>query len=95
MDYEWALKENQIFGKKGGTHIPKEIVTLLQGFFQAGNANKSGHYSAEDMYAELNDMVSKEEISADSIPKVKTIHGWITRYAAACKAEMAKIVLNR
>ena len=89
------MKENQIFGKRGGTRIQKEIVTLLQGFFQAGNANKSDRYSAEDMYAELNDMANKEEISASSIPKVETIRGWITRYAAACKAEMAKIVLNR
>ena len=47
------------------------------------------------MYAELNDMAGKKEISAESIPKVKTIRSWITRYAAACKAEMAKIVLNR
>ena len=52
------MKENQIFGKRGGTRIQKEIVTLLQGFFQAGNANKSDRYSAEDMYAELNDMAN-------------------------------------
>ena len=89
------MKENQKFGKRGGTRIPKEIVTLLQSFFQAGNANKSDRYSAEDMYAELNDMADKKEISAESIPKVETIRGWITRYAAACKAEMSKIVLNR
>jgi hypothetical protein len=43
---EWALKETQKFGKKGGARIAKNIVSLLQAFFHAGNANRSDRYSA-------------------------------------------------
>jgi len=75
--------------------IFKRNCYFITRFFQARNANKSDHYSAEDMYTELNDMVSKEEISANSIPKVETICDWIIKYAVACKVKMAKIVLNQ
>ncbi|CAG8727223.1 8503_t:CDS:1, partial [Funneliformis mosseae] len=40
-------------------------------FFQAENANKSDHHSAEDMYVELNNIADKKEISAKFIPKIK------------------------
>ncbi|RHZ79736.1 hypothetical protein Glove_141g92 [Diversispora epigaea] len=55
----WALKANQKFGKRGGAKMSKRIITLLQGFFHAGNANKSDRYTAHDMLSELNDMATK------------------------------------
>jgi hypothetical protein len=87
----WALKENQKFGRKGtGTRISKEIVSLLQGFFLAGNANKSNRYSEQDMYYELVDMADKGEIDKNKIPKIQTIKGWISRYSRQVKKEAAE-----
>ncbi|PKY55990.1 hypothetical protein RhiirA4_475909 [Rhizophagus irregularis] len=58
----WALKENQKFGRKGtDSRIPKEIVSLLQGFFLAGNANKSDCYSEQDMYDDRYSRQMKKE----------------------------------
>ncbi|RHZ89316.1 hypothetical protein Glove_16g30 [Diversispora epigaea] len=79
----WALKANQKFGKRGGS------------FFHAGNANKSDRYTAHDMLSELNDMAIEGELDPEIIPKVETIENWIGRYSAACKREMAAIVLER
>ncbi|RHZ65046.1 hypothetical protein Glove_319g72 [Diversispora epigaea] len=91
----WALKANQKFGKRGGAKMSKRIITLLQGFFHAGNANKSDRYTAHDMLSELNDMATSGELDPEIIPKVETIENWIGRYSAACKREMAAIVLER
>ncbi|RHZ74544.1 hypothetical protein Glove_221g16 [Diversispora epigaea] len=91
----WALKANQKFGKRGGVKMSKKIITLLQGFFHAGNANKSDRYTAHDMLSELNDMAIEGELDPEIIPKVETIENWIGRYSAACKREMAAIVLER
>jgi len=91
----WALKETQKFGKKGGAWIAKNIVSLLQAFFHAGNANRSDRYSASDMLNELNNMANKGELEFETIPRLETIQNWIARYSAACKREMADIVLQR
>ncbi|RHZ82683.1 hypothetical protein Glove_105g11 [Diversispora epigaea] len=69
----WALKANQKFGKRGGVKMSKKIITLLQGFFHAGNANKSDRYTAHDMLSELNDMAIEGELNPEIIPKVETI----------------------
>ncbi|RHZ78941.1 hypothetical protein Glove_153g66 [Diversispora epigaea] len=90
----WALKANQKFGKRGGAKMSKKIITLLQGFFHTGNANKSDRYTAQDMLSELVDMAASEELDPETIPKVETIENWIGRYSAACKREMAAIVLE-
>ena len=91
----WTLKETQKFGKKGGARIAKNIVSLLQAFFHAGNANRSDRYSASDMLNELNNMANKGNLEFETIPKLETIQNWIARYSAACKREMADIVLQR
>ncbi|RHZ72722.1 hypothetical protein Glove_240g36 [Diversispora epigaea] len=44
---------------------------------------------------ELNDMATSGELDPEIIPKVETIENWIGRYSAACKREMAAIVLER
>ena len=87
----WALKGNQKFGGKGtGTRISKEIVSLLQVFFLAGNANKSNRYSEQVMYDELVNLADKGEIERSKIPKIQTIKGWISRYSRQVKKEAAE-----
>ncbi|RHZ78942.1 hypothetical protein Glove_153g67 [Diversispora epigaea] len=46
------------------------------------------------MLSELVDMAASEELDPETIPKVETIENWIGRYSAACKREMAAIVLE-
>jgi hypothetical protein len=87
----WALKGNQKFGRKGtGTRISKEIVSMLQGFFLAGNANKSDRYSEQDMYDELVKLADKGEIDRNKIPKIQTIKEWISRYSRQLKKAAAE-----
>jgi len=75
--------------------MSKKIISLLQAFFHAGNANKSDRYFAHDMLDELNDMANKGELEFEIIPRLETIQNWIARYSSACKREMADIVLQR
>jgi hypothetical protein len=47
LNLGWALKANQKFGKRGiGKRISLEIRVLLEGYFLAGNVNKSDRYTA-------------------------------------------------
>ena len=88
MKKGWALKENQKFGNKGGgTKFSKKTVTILQGFFHAGNVDKSDRYTAQDMHSELMKMAEDDEINQESIPKIESIQSWIARYAVAYKTE--------
>ncbi|RGB30917.1 hypothetical protein C1646_764737 [Rhizophagus diaphanus] len=42
----WALKENQNFGKKrAGKRMTNQVRALLEGYFMAGNADKSNCYT--------------------------------------------------
>jgi len=75
--------------------MSKKVIALLQGFFHAGNADKSDRYSANDMLSELIHMASSGELDPEIIPKIETIENWIGRYSAACKREMAAIALER
>ncbi|RGB22929.1 hypothetical protein C1646_775284 [Rhizophagus diaphanus] len=62
----WALKENQKFGKKGGgKRISKHIVALLEGYFLAGNLDKSDRYSAQEMWNELTKLVEEANSSIE------------------------------
>lgn len=65
-------------------------MSLLQGFFLAGNSNKSDRYSEQDMYNELVNLADKGEINRNKIPKVQTIKGWISRYSRQIKKEAAE-----
>ena len=53
--------------------MTKKIISLLQVFFHAGNANRSDRYSVQDMLNELNDMANKGELEFEIIPKLGTI----------------------
>ncbi len=75
--------------------MTKKIIALLQGFFHAGNADKSDRYLANNMLLELIYMANSEELDFEIILKVKMIKNWISRYSAACKREIAAIALER
>lgn len=77
----WALKEKQKYGKKGaGKRIAKKVRKILEGYFLAGNADKSDRYTAQDMYQALQQRVLEGDIEAEDVPKVSTIQSWIGRY---------------
>ncbi|CAG8840170.1 28464_t:CDS:2, partial [Gigaspora margarita] len=63
-------KENQKFGKRGrGKRISKHIITYLEGYFLAGNADKSDRYTAEEMYNELLELVKAGSLEESDVPK--------------------------
>ncbi|PKC13739.1 hypothetical protein RhiirA5_372007, partial [Rhizophagus irregularis] len=71
---EWALKERQKFGKKGGgKRISKYVIPYFEAYFLAGDVNKSEKYTAQEMYNELKELVEEGILEAEEIPKVSTI----------------------
>ncbi len=50
--------------------------------------------TAQDMWNFLNLKTQEGEIESVDIPKVATIQGWITRYAAQLREKSAKTVLK-
>ncbi|RHZ55139.1 hypothetical protein Glove_420g6 [Diversispora epigaea] len=91
----WALKQNQKFGKKGaGKRMSIRIRTLLEGFFLAGNVNKSNHYTANDMYKELIKCAQEGEVDNEEVPKVGTIQNWINKMTRVHREEAAARVLK-
>ncbi|CAG8680275.1 18087_t:CDS:2, partial [Cetraspora pellucida] len=88
----WALKENQKLGKKGaGKRISKHVIAYLEGYFLAGNADKSDRYSAEDMWKELNELAKGDSLEESDIPKVSTIQNWIARYTTQHKQKAVQM----
>ena len=74
LNLGWALKANQRFRRKGtGKRLSPEIRLLLEGYFLAGNINKSERYTAQDMYNELVQRAQEGEIKMEEVPKVATI----------------------
>ncbi|CAG8719352.1 22698_t:CDS:2 [Gigaspora margarita] len=70
----WALKEKQKYEKKGTRkRISKQVRRILEGYFLAGNANKSDCYTVQDMYKSLQQRVLEGDIEAEAVPKVSTI----------------------
>ncbi|CAJ0863144.1 187_t:CDS:2, partial [Entrophospora sp. SA101] len=74
--------------------LKKRWAKENQKFRNKGNVNKSDRYTAQDMYSELIKMAEDGEINQESIPRVESIQSWITHYAAACKAEASRNVIN-
>lgn len=95
LDSGWALREKQKFGKKGGgKRISKDVVDLLKSYFHSGNIPGKSRLSAEDMMKELHIAAEMGHLAKEKIPgKVETIRGWISRYSAHIKAEIAEKVL--
>ena len=91
----WALKENQKFGKRGaGKRMTNQVRALLEGYFMAGNADKSNRYTAQDMQYELDKCAQEGEIDKDDIPKITTIQNWISKTTREHREEAANKVLN-
>ncbi|CAG8779791.1 2231_t:CDS:2, partial [Acaulospora morrowiae] len=86
----WALKSNQTLGRWGvGKRMSSRIREYLEGFFLAGNANKTDRMSATQMVKELDKLAIEDEIESDDIPGIPTVERWITQYAQALRREAA------
>ncbi|RGB30846.1 hypothetical protein C1646_764819 [Rhizophagus diaphanus] len=66
------------------------VKTYLEGFFLAGNVNKTDRMSAKEMVMQLKNLAEEGEIQESEVPEVKTVEGWITRYSASLRKEAAE-----
>ena len=66
------------------------VKTYLEGFFLAGNVNKTDRMSAKDMIIQLKKLAEEGEIQDSEVPEIKTVEGWITRYSASLRKESAE-----
>ena len=78
----------------GGNRMPVQITSLLEGFFLAGEADRTRRYIAETMLEELNVMAEEGQFDKSKVPKLQIIRGWITSYAAVFKKKNAKRTLE-
>jgi len=91
LESGWALRSNYKYGQRGtGKRITMIVKAYLEGFFLAGNVNKTDRMSAKDMVVQLKKLAEEGEISKDEVPEIKTIEGWITRYSASIRKESAE-----
>ena len=66
------------------------VKTYLEGFFLAGNVNKTDRMSAKDMVIQLKQLAEEGEIQESEVPEIKTVEGWITRYSASLHKKSAE-----
>ncbi|PKY55597.1 hypothetical protein RhiirA4_475171, partial [Rhizophagus irregularis] len=66
--------------------IKPEIKALMETMFLNGNIDKRKKMSAQEMYDNLTERASQEEIEENDIPKVQTIQNWIANYTRTFKA---------
>jgi hypothetical protein len=91
----WALRENQIFGKRGGNkRMSEQVKQLLRTYFLSGNIDKKNRFTAETMFEDLKQRVETNELDASELPKIKTIENWIKRFSREHKKESAEKELN-
>src|ERR1041385_876595 len=91
LENGWALKSNQKYGQRGsGKRISMTVKSYLEGFFLAGNINKTDRMSAKDMVIQLKKLAEEGEIQESEVPEIKTVEGWITRYSASLRKESAE-----
>nr|CAG8517254.1 7859_t:CDS:2 [Entrophospora candida] len=89
----WALKGNQKYGKRGGgKRMTKRVKSYLEGYFLAGNINKSDRMAADEMVSELQVLAQEGEIPIEEVPGKTTVANWIKHYAAGLKQLAAKRV---
>lgn len=74
--------------------MPVQITSLLESFFLAGEADRTKRYTAETMIEELNVMAEEGQVDKNEVPKLQTVRGWITTYAAVFKKKNAKRALS-
>ena len=63
----------------------------MEGYFLAGNTDKSDRYTAQDMYEALQQRVIEGDIEAEVVPKVSTIQSWIGRYTRQHREHAAQM----
>ncbi|CAG8448960.1 336_t:CDS:10 [Scutellospora calospora] len=79
-----ALKENQIYRKKGGGKCMTETVKeILKSFFHAGDEDKN-------ILQDLQQREQMGELETEEIPQLKMIENWISRYSSLHKKKVAK-----
>ena len=71
------------------------VKTYLEGFFLAGNMNKTDRMSAKEMVMQLKNLAEEGEIQESEVLEVKTVEGWITRYSASLRKETAEQRVTR
>lgn len=85
------MKSKQKYGiRGGGKRITKKVKSYLEGYFLAGNVNKTDRMTAKEMVSQLQILANKGEIQVENIPEVATVANWITRYAANLKKLSAR-----
>ena len=62
--------------------MTKKIKSYLEGYFLAGNVDKTDRMTAKEMVSQLQILANEDEIQVENIPEVATVANWITRYAA-------------
>jgi hypothetical protein len=86
-----ALKNKQKYGIRGrGKRMRKKVKFYLEGYFLAGNINKTDRMTAKEMVSQLHVLAHEGEIQVENIPEVTTVANWITRYAANLKKLLAQ-----
>lgn len=85
------MKSKQKYGiRGGGKRITKKVKSYLEGYFLAGNVNKTDRMTAKEMVSQLQILANEGEIQVENIPEVATVANWITRYAANLKKLSAR-----
>ncbi len=74
--------------------MTNQVRVLLEGYFIAGNADKSNRYTAQDMQHELTKCAQEGEIDTENIPKIVTIQNWISKTTREYREKAATRVLN-
>lgn len=91
----WALRENQIFGKRGGgKRMSDEVKKMLERMFLLGNLNPKDRMNAKDMYERLKEFSYNGELEEEEIPKISTIQSWISRFTQKFKKNSTKAALT-
>jgi hypothetical protein len=76
--------------------MKKKVKAYLEGYFLAGNVNKTDRMTAKEMVSQLQILADEGEIQVEDIPEVPTVANWITRYTANMKKLLSQtIVVNK
>ena len=86
--------KSSLWKKRGGKQIGDKVKEYLQIYFLFGNMDRSQQFSAKDMSEELKERVKLGELTSKELPTIKTIEGWISRFAASHKKSMAQKLLE-
>ena len=74
--------------------MTNQVRVLLEGYFMAGNADKSNCYTAQDMQCELARCVQEGEIDKEDISKVVMIQNWISKTTREHREKAATSILS-